>query len=122
MVGTSRGYLRNECRGGRARTPSRLFNRTQSARICASQPALIGSLTVADAMSGDVVTLHEDERVDTALSRMSERGIRQLPVVDSTGTLVVIPTLDVSSHTPTGGTARWWAGRSRAAARAPSRV
>jgi CBS domain-containing protein len=58
------------------------------------QPALIGYLTVADAMSGDVVTVHEDERVDTALSRMRERGIRRLPVVDSTGTLVGILTLD----------------------------
>jgi CBS domain-containing protein len=64
------------------------------------QPALIGSLTVADTMSGDVVTVHDHEPVDTALYRMRERSIRRLPVVDAAGTLVGILTLDdVLAHT-----------------------
>ena len=58
------------------------------------QPDLIGDLTVADAMTSDVVTVDEHEHVDAALYRMRECGIRRLPVVDGTGKLVGILTLD----------------------------
>jgi CBS domain-containing protein len=58
------------------------------------QPTLIGYLLAADVMSSDVVTVHEHDHVDTALCRMGERGVRRLPVVDTTGKLVGILTLD----------------------------
>lgn len=58
------------------------------------QPAFVGYLVVADAMSTDLVTVHEHETVDTALCRMAERNVRRLPVVESTGKLVGILTLD----------------------------
>ena len=58
------------------------------------QPTLIRYMLVADAMSSDVVTVHEHDSVDTALSRMGERGVRRLPVVDGTGRLMGILTLD----------------------------
>jgi CBS domain-containing protein len=57
-------------------------------------PAVIAYLLVADAMSSDVVTVHEDDNVDTALHRMGQRGVRRLPVVETTGKLVGILTLD----------------------------
>jgi CBS domain-containing protein len=47
----------------------------------------IESATVRDAMSLNPVTCHEDADVSEAVSRMAERQVRRIPVVDGAGTL-----------------------------------
>lgn len=47
----------------------------------------VESATVRDAMSANPVTCHEDADVSEAVSRMAERKVRRIPVVDSAGTL-----------------------------------
>jgi CBS domain-containing protein len=51
-------------------------------------------LTVGDIMGGDLVMASEDDAVLDTLQVMRRRGIRRLPVVDATGDLVGIVTLD----------------------------
>jgi CBS domain-containing protein len=60
----------------------------------ASDPDHINYLYVRDVMSSDLVTAHEDEGIETALKKMHQHGIRRLPIVDETGALVGILTLD----------------------------
>ena len=43
--------------------------------------------TIRDVMSTDVVTCREDEDVEKAVSRMAERKVRRIPVVDTNGVL-----------------------------------
>lgn len=43
--------------------------------------------TVRDAMTTDIVTCGEDDDVNQAVSRMAERQIRRIPVVDRSGQL-----------------------------------
>lgn len=54
----------------------------------------IHHLMLSDLMSLDLVTVQEDESIESALKKMHEHGIRRLPVVDRTGSLVGILTLD----------------------------
>jgi CBS domain-containing protein len=54
----------------------------------------IHHLMLSDLMSLDLVIGHEDESVESALKKMHEHGIRRLPIVDGTGSLVGILTLD----------------------------
>ena len=54
----------------------------------------IQHLMLSDLMSLDLVTGHEEESLESALKKMQEHGIRRLPVVDRTGALVGILTLD----------------------------
>jgi CBS domain-containing protein len=51
-------------------------------------------LMVGEAMTDDVVTAREDTSVDDALSVMQQRGVRRLPVVDASGALVGIISVD----------------------------
>lgn len=52
------------------------------------------SLTAADVMTPDPVTIHEDATAVDLPAAMAERGIRRIPVVDDDGRLVGIATLD----------------------------
>lgn len=52
------------------------------------------SLKVADIMSRDVVTVHEDNGVEFALREMRRKGMRRLPVVDGKRALIGILTVD----------------------------
>ena len=45
----------------------------------------IENATVKEVMTTDVVTCREDDDVSKALSRMAERKVRRLPVVDGNG-------------------------------------
>jgi len=45
----------------------------------------IENTTVKEVMTTDVVTCREDDDVSKAVSRMSERKVRRLPVVDGNG-------------------------------------
>jgi CBS domain-containing protein len=60
----------------------------------AGDPDHINSLLVSDVMTSDLVTVTEQESIETALKKMHEHGIRRLPIVDSVGALVGILTLD----------------------------
>jgi len=57
------------------------------------------SATVRDAMSTDVVTCREDEDIDAAVSRMAQRQIRRIPVVDRNGNLCgIIAQADIATR------------------------
>jgi CBS domain-containing protein len=60
----------------------------------AGDPDHINYLLVSDVMTSDLVTATEQDSIETALKRMQEHGIRRLPVVDKTGALIGILTLD----------------------------
>jgi CBS domain-containing protein len=60
----------------------------------AGDPDHINYLLLDDVMTSDLVTATEEESIEAALKKMHEHGIRRLPVVDATGTLVGILTLD----------------------------
>jgi predicted transcriptional regulator len=62
--------------------------------IVASDPEHLQSLTVSDAMSDELVTAREDTGLGDAVTLMQDHGIRRLPVVDQTGALVGIVTMD----------------------------
>lgn len=49
---------------------------------------------VGDIMSPDVVTLHEDARVEVALEMMADQEVRRLVVVNDAGRVSGIATLD----------------------------
>jgi CBS domain-containing protein len=52
------------------------------------------TLDVGDVVTRDIVTAKESEDLSDVLDRMGENGIRRMPVVDATGELVGIFTLD----------------------------
>jgi CBS domain-containing protein len=54
----------------------------------------IEELTIGDIMSLDLVTVNEDEDVIDAIEMMRAKGIRRVPVVDRSGALVGIVTVD----------------------------
>jgi CBS domain-containing protein len=62
--------------------------------IVASDPEHLPCLLVGDAMSDDLVTVRAETELADGLKRMQQRGIRRLPVVDSTGGIVGIVTAD----------------------------
>jgi len=51
-------------------------------------------VSAGDIMSGELVTVLEDESIINALRLMRRRGVRRLPVLTQTGTLAGIVTLD----------------------------
>jgi CBS domain-containing protein len=61
--------------------------------VVASQVAP-GMVTVGEIMTETLVTAREDEGVYEGLERMRSQGIRRMPVVDKSGGLVGIVTLD----------------------------
>lgn len=64
----------------------------------AGDPDHINYLLVSDVMTPDPVTLREEEGPDAALKIMQKHGIRRLPIVDHTGALTGILTLDDLLH------------------------
>jgi len=55
--------------------------------------------TVRDVMSSDVVTCREDDDIETAVSRMAERKIRRIPVIDKSGVLCgIIAQADIATR------------------------
>jgi CBS domain-containing protein len=55
--------------------------------------------TVRDVMSTDLVTCREDDDVDEAVSRMSSRKIRRVPIVDGNGALQgIIAQADIATR------------------------
>jgi CBS domain-containing protein len=62
--------------------------------VVAGNADRIGTLSVSDVMSEDVVTAQEDASIETALRTMEEHGVRRLPIVEAGGGLVGILSLD----------------------------
>lgn len=60
----------------------------------AGDPDHINYLIVSEVMTADLVTATEKDSVEAALRKMHEHGVRRLPIVDGTGALVGIVTLD----------------------------
>lgn len=52
------------------------------------------AITVGDTIRRDVLTVHEDNGIDYALRKMRHAGIRRAPVVDGSGALVGLLSLD----------------------------
>ncbi|HEY7671651.1 MAG TPA: CBS domain-containing protein [Gammaproteobacteria bacterium] len=53
-----------------------------------------GALAIRDLMSRDIVTVHEDNGLEFALSEMRRRGLRRVPVVDAKNALIGILSVD----------------------------
>lgn len=62
--------------------------------VVAGDPDHINYLSLDDMMSEDLVTAKEQDSLESALTRMQERGVRRLPIVDDSGVLVGIVTMD----------------------------
>jgi CBS domain-containing protein len=54
----------------------------------------VQSVTVADAMSGDLLLAKENDSVTNLVELMQNKGVRRVPVVDDKGTLVGIVAVD----------------------------
>jgi CBS domain-containing protein len=52
------------------------------------------TLTAGEVMSGELVTANEQDDMLDTLQRMRRRGVRRVPVLNATGTLAGIVTLD----------------------------
>jgi CBS domain-containing protein len=62
--------------------------------IVASDAEHLPFLSIADAMSDDLLTASEETSLVDALKLMQERGVRRLPVVDHSGAIAGIVTAD----------------------------
>lgn len=60
----------------------------------AGDPDHINYLNVGEVMSSDLVTAQEQDTIEMALKQMQQHGVRRLPIVDRSGALVGILTLD----------------------------
>lgn len=52
------------------------------------------TVAVADFMSGELLTVHEDDSLWQTIRRMSAHGVRRMPVVDERGSLVGLLSVD----------------------------
>jgi CBS domain-containing protein len=62
--------------------------------IVAQAPDKLAQLQVRDVFVGGLLTVNEQDSLDTAIDLMRDRGIRRLPVVDFEGRLRGIVTFD----------------------------
>jgi predicted transcriptional regulator len=54
----------------------------------------LDKVSVGDAMSYELLSVNEQDGLQETIVKMSDRGVRRLPVVDAAGTLVGIVTVD----------------------------
>jgi CBS domain-containing protein len=83
-----------EIRGGRLAPIGIVTDRDIVVSVVAGDPDHLNYLLVDDVMSSDLVTALEDDSIDSALHKMQEHGVRRLPIVERTGALAGILTLD----------------------------
>ena len=83
-----------ETRNGRHIPIGIVTDRDIVVSVVAGDPEHINCLLVNDVMTDDLVTAHEHDSIEAALSKMEEHGVRRLPITDTDGALVGILTLD----------------------------
>jgi CBS domain-containing protein len=83
-----------ETRNGRHVPLAIITDRDIVISVVAGDPDHINYLLVRDVMSTDLVTAQEEDTIEASLQKMHEHGVRRLPIVDATGALVGILTLD----------------------------
>jgi CBS domain-containing protein len=83
-----------ETRNGRHVPVGIVTDRDIVISVVAGDPDHINYLLVDDVMSSDLITAREGDTIETSLKKMQEHGVRRLPIVDETGALVGILTLD----------------------------
>lgn len=83
-----------DTRSGRHVPVGILTDRDIVISVVAGDPEHIFSLLVSDVMSTDLITAREQDTIEAGLSKMQAHGVRRLPIVSATGTLVGILTLD----------------------------
>lgn len=65
------------------------------------------TLTASDAMTRNVYSVYDNDKLETAFQIMNEKLVRRLPVVDANGTIVGIVSLaDLVARVPSFKTAR----------------
>ncbi len=79
---------------GAARRPVGILTARALVRGQLRLSAALFCLTVGDVMVGDLLTIAIDFSVTEAIEAMHNRGVRRAPVVDGTGNLLGIVTLD----------------------------
>ena len=83
-----------EERGGKQVPAGILTDRDIVLSVVASNAEHLPFITVADAMSDDLLTAGEETSLTEALKLMQQRGVRRLPVIDREGALAGVVTLD----------------------------
>jgi CBS domain-containing protein len=83
-----------EIRNGRHMPVGIVTDRDIVIAAVAGDPEHINYLLVGEVMTPDLVTAVEQDSIEAALRKMHDHGIRRLPIVDATGALVGILTLD----------------------------
>jgi CBS domain-containing protein len=76
------------------RVPTGILTDRDVALAVASDAARLPYLRVSDVMSRDLITSLEDESLREALKKMQSHGVRRLPIVNASGGLEGIVTLD----------------------------
>jgi CBS domain-containing protein len=62
--------------------------------IVAGDADHINYLSLNDMMTEDLVTAKEEDSLEASVQRMQQHGVRRLPVVDASGSLIGILTMD----------------------------
>jgi CBS domain-containing protein len=83
-----------EERAGRRVPVGVLTDRDIVVGVLAKDISHIGQLDVGDLLTRDVVTASEKEDLRDVLSRMQRQGVRRMPIVDQSGSLMGIFTVD----------------------------
>ncbi len=82
-----------EERGGRRIPVGILTDRDIVVAVVAKRVAA-DEVSVGDAMSSELLTVHEDNGVEHALREMRRVGVRRAPVVDGAGSLIGVLSID----------------------------
>jgi CBS domain-containing protein len=75
-----------------------VFSERDLVREVARRGASALGATVGDAMSREVITARGDETIDECLSRMTDRRVRHLPVVEEVRLLGIVSIGDLVKH------------------------
>ncbi len=82
-----------EERGGR-RTPIGILTDRDIVIAVVAKRVAADAVTVGDAMSSELLTVHQDNGVEHALREMRRCGVRRAPVVDGSGSLIGVLSID----------------------------
>jgi CBS domain-containing protein len=83
-----------ETRNGRHVPIGIITDRDIVISVVAGDPDHVNYLLVRDVMSSDLITARQEDTIEASLRKMHKNGVRRLPIVDETGALIGILTLD----------------------------